>query len=161
MYIDKTDFWDDNYYNHPPLTDRMIKIAEKTLGVQLPKLLIELLEIQNGGYTKGFAFPMNERTAWADDHVPLSEMFGIVINKSIKSGQNILDTNYMIREWGLPERQVLLSGDGHWWITLDYREGEGPSVRWIDLECDEDILIAQSFDDFIKGLVYEDKFAEE
>ena len=160
MSIDKNDFWDDNYYNHPPLTDKMIKNAESALKVQLPKLLIELLKIQNGGYTKGFVFPMNQRTTWSESHVPLSEMFGIVPDKSIETGQNILNTEYMTNEWDLPKKQVLLSGDGHWWITLDYRKSEIPSVRWIDLECNEDIHIADSFEDFIDGLVSEDKFAE-
>lgn len=32
--------------------------------------------------------------------------------------------------------------------------------RCIDLECNEEIKIADSFDDFIDGLVSEDMFAE-
>ena len=67
----------------------------------------------------------------------------------------------MTQEWGLPEKQVLLTGDGHWWITLDYRKSNTPSVRWIDVECGEDIHVANSFKDFIYGLVAEDAFAEE
>ncbi|MDE3145437.1 MAG: SMI1/KNR4 family protein [Bacteroidota bacterium] len=161
MAINKTNFWNTDYYNHPPLTDEMIVIAENSLGVKLPILLIELLKIQNGGYTKGFAFPMTQKTTWANNHILLSEMFGIVIDKTVKTSQNILDTEYMIREWGLPEKQVLLSGDGHWWITLDYRNGEIPTVRWLDLECEEDIHVADSFDNFINELVSEDEYAEE
>ncbi|MGV8094665.1 MAG: SMI1/KNR4 family protein [Mangrovibacterium sp.] len=159
MAINKLDFWDTNYYNHPPLTDEMVEAAEKLLNVKLPRLLIELLKIQNGGYTKGFAFPMKQKTSWTENHVPLSEMFGIVTDKKIETSQNILDSACMTREWGLPDRQVLLTGDGHWWITLDYRNWENPTVRWIDLECDEDTHVADSFDDFIKGLVPEDEFA--
>jgi len=160
MIIEKNDFWGENYYNHQPLTDEMVDIAEMILKVHLPKLFIELLKVQNGGYTKGFAFPMKQRTTWSNSHVPLSEMFGIVTDKSIDTGQNILDTQFMTEEWGLPEKQVLLSGDGHWWITLDYRQSDKPYVRWIDLECDEDIHIADSFEDFFNGLVSEDEFAE-
>jgi hypothetical protein len=77
----------------------------------------------------------------------------------IKTAHNILDTQYMIEEWGLPEKQVLLTGDGHWWITLDYRQSEIPSVRWIALECDQDIHVANNFEDFINGLVSEDTYA--
>jgi hypothetical protein len=160
MTINKNDFWDSNYYNNPPLTDKMIEQAESELGVKLPDSFLDLLKIQNGGYTKGFAFPITEKTSWADNHVPLTELFGIVLEKKSNSGHNIMQTEYMVKEWGLPEKQVLLSGDGHWWITLDYRQNENPSVRWIDLECSEDIHIADSFEDFIIGLVSEDEFAE-
>jgi hypothetical protein len=79
MEINKNEFWDSNYYNHPRLTDDILKIVEEQLRVKLPELFIELLRIQNGGYTKGFVFPMTQRTTWADNHVPLSQLFGIVI----------------------------------------------------------------------------------
>jgi hypothetical protein len=161
MRFDKTTFWDVNYYNHPPLTDEMIAIAEKTLNVKLPGIFIELLKIQNGGYTKGFVFPMTEKTTWAENHVPLSELFGIVTDESLKTAHNILDTPYMTKEWGLPEKQVLLSGDGHCWITLDCRSGIAPSIRWIDVECGEDIHVADNFEEFIYGLVAADEFAKD
>ncbi len=160
MAVDKNEFWDENYYKHPPLTQEMVIAAEKILNVKLPKLLIKLLKVQNGGYTKGFAFPMTEKTTWAENHVPLSNLFGIVTDKSIKTAQNILDSLYITQEWGLPEKQVMLTGDGHWWITLDYRKGNTPSVRWMDVECEEDIYVADSFEDFINGLVAQDKFAK-
>lgn len=160
MAIDKNEFWGDNYYNNPSLTDTMVLVAEKMLQVKLPPLFIELLKIQNGGYTKGFAFPMNTTTTWAENHVPLSELFGIVTDKATESAHNILETQYLIEEWGLPEKQVLINGDGHWWITLDYRQSDIPSVRWIDTECDEDIHIANSFEDFINGLVSEENYAD-
>ncbi len=35
-----------------------------------------------------------------------------------------MDTHYMTKECGLPEKQVFLTGDGHWWIKLDYRDNE-------------------------------------
>jgi hypothetical protein len=160
MGIDKKGFWDSNYYNHPSLTDEMISTAAVKLGVKLPKTLIELLRIQNGGYTKGFAYPMTQKTTWAESHVPLSALFGIVLDENIETAQNIMDTEYMTEEWGLPEKQVLLAGDGPWWITLDYREGDVPSVKWIDVECNEEVKIANDFDQFINGLVTDDTFAK-
>src|SRR5688572_31343 len=135
MKLDMNDFWGDNYYQHPKLTEEMIEFAESSLNVKLPSTLIKLLKVQNGGYTKGFAFPMKQKTSWADDHIPLSELFGIITDKSIETSQNILDSSYVAEEWGLPEKQVLLSGDGPWWITLDYRAGNDPTIRWIDTEC--------------------------
>jgi len=160
MAINMAEFWGENFYKHPPLTDSMVSAAETLLNRKLPALLIDLLKVQNGGYTKGFAYPMTEKTTWADNHVPLAELFGIVTDPSIKTAQNILDNQYMVQEWGLPERQILLAGEGHWWITLDYRKGEVPTVRWIDCEYEEDIHIADTFDDFIKGLMSESEFAD-
>jgi len=66
-------FWGSNYYDHPPLTDEMVAVAESRLGVKLPAEYIALLRHQNGGYTQGFAYPMRQRTTWAEDHVPLND----------------------------------------------------------------------------------------
>ncbi len=158
MAIDKNDFWDVSDSNRPPLTDEMVKSAEEELGVKLPDLLIDLLRIQNGGYTKGFAFPMTQRTSWSPDHIPFTELYGIVLDPFNETTQNMMDTRYMTDEWGLPEKQVLLTGEGHWWITLDYRESSAPCVKWIDVECNEEVLIADDFDTFINGLVSVDQF---
>jgi hypothetical protein len=153
MAVAMKDFWGSNYYKHPPLTNEMVAVAERLLGVRLPSEYLALLRLQNGGYTRGFAFPMTQRTTWADDHVPLSELFGIVTDSSIQTAQNMLETPYMTQEWGLPPGQALLSGDGHWWITLDYRNGSVPSVAWIDVEVGQGIQIAPTFSEFLAGLV--------
>lgn len=148
-------FWGENYYNNPTITKKDIEGAEKKLHVKLPEKFIELLKIQNGGYTKnaGFLFPMKIKTTWADDHIPLNQLYGIVINKDFDTGHNIMDSEYLIKEWGLPPNQVLITGDGHWWITLDYRKEKIPTIRWIDVECNEDIHVADNFEEFINGLV--------
>ncbi|NOS92623.1 MAG: SMI1/KNR4 family protein [Cyclobacteriaceae bacterium] len=158
MAIDKNDFWDVSDSNRPLLTDEMVKSAEEELGVKLPDLLIDLLRIQNGGYTKGFAFPMTQRTSWSPDHIPFTELYGIVLDSVNQTTQNMMETSYMTDEWGLPEKQVLLTGEGHWWITLDYRESQIPCVRWIDVECNEEVVVAEDFDTFIDGLVPIEKF---
>src|SRR4029079_19689636 len=58
MAILPSNFWSDNYYNPPPLTDDALSYAESFLNVRLPVKYIELLRIQNGGSTKGFGYPM-------------------------------------------------------------------------------------------------------
>lgn len=148
-----SDFWSTNYYEHPPLTDVALARAERILGVRLPAELIMLLRVQNGGYTKGFSHPMAQPTTWAKDHVPLHDLSGIIVDPAHSSPMNMVRTAEMTLEWGLPPKQVLLSGDGHYWITLDYRSGPTPSVAWIDVECGEDIQVASSFGQFIAGLV--------
>jgi hypothetical protein len=154
-------FWDENYYENPPLSEEMIKEAEARLAVKLPESYISLLNIQNGGYTQGYVFPMSEKTSWSSDHVPFDQLFGIVTDEDSASGHNILDTDYLAEEWGLPSNNLVLTGRGHWWITLDYSANENPSVRWIDVECDENILLANSFEDFINGLIPKSVFLEE
>ncbi len=158
MAIQSDQFWGSNSYKHPPITDEMIEIAERQLEVKLPAEYIALLRIQNGGYTKGFGFPMRQRTSWSDDHVPLGDLAGIVTDPELRTTFNILETAYMTQEWGLPPRQVLLSGEGHWWITLDYRNGDVPSVAWLNVERDEDIQIAPSFAAFFDGLLPDSTF---
>lgn len=150
-----SDFWSTNYYEHPPLTDIALARAERILGVRLPAELVSLLRLQNGGYTKGFIHPMTRPTTWAKDHVPLHDLAGIIIDPDHTSPMNLIRTEEMTQEWGLPRKQVLLSGDGHHWITLDYRNGSNPSVAWIDVDCGEDIQVASSFNEFFAGLLAE------
>jgi hypothetical protein len=84
--------------------------------------------------------------------VPFDEMFGIGAEDS--TGFNsILDTAYLTKEWSLPEKQVLLTGDGHWWISLDYRQGATPTVAWIDVEEGDELQLAGSFREFLDGLL--------
>lgn len=184
MKIDITSFWSKENEDRPSLIGEMIVFAEKDLNVKLPQLLIDLLTIQNGGYTSGFVFPMAQQTSWSPNHIPLFELYGIITEKSIedwknswdeerlinfyvedmppiKFNQNILETQEMSEIWGLPEKQVLLTGEGHWWITLDYRKGDVPTVRWIDVESNEDLHIADSFEEFINGLVAEKEDADD
>jgi hypothetical protein len=153
--VTPSDFWSTNYYYHPPRTDIALARAERILRVRLPAELIELLRIQNGGYTKGFIHPMTQPTTWAKDHVPLHDLSGIIVEADHTSPMNMVRTEEMTQEWGLPPKQVLLSGDGHYWITLDYRCGPSPSVAWIDVECGEDIQVAASFGQFFAGLIAE------
>jgi hypothetical protein len=93
MAVRDASFWGINYYNHPPLTDELISLAEETLGVKLPTEYIELLRIQNGEYTAGFAFPTSRRTTRADDHVPHEELNGIVAGNELEWPQNLMDNS--------------------------------------------------------------------
>ncbi len=152
MKIEPAKFWRSNYYKNPPLTDEMVQEAQRQLGVQLPDEYLALVRYQNGGYTAGFGHPMKERTSWAVDHVPLHALGGIVTDPNHKGIHNILQTTYMTAEWGLPSDQVLLDGDGHYWITLDYRRGDIPTVAWIDVEVGQDMQVAANFAAFLNGL---------
>ncbi|MFH5230717.1 SMI1/KNR4 family protein [Antrihabitans spumae] len=148
-------FWcrGSTYGVQPQLTDEAVTGAERILGVSLPACLIDLLRIQNGGAVAScwHKFPTSAPTSWAPGHVEFAALAGI----GEASGISLLDSPYLVKEWGLPEPVVALCGDGHWWIALDYRlvglSGE-PSVTWFDTEVGEDLALAPNFRAFVECL---------
>lgn len=146
--------WSDRNESLPALTPEKVQEAEVKLGVKLPKSYIELCSIQNGGYLEYDAFPTLVPTSWADDHVSVDHIRGV-------NEDGILDNQYYIDEWGLPNHIVLLCGDGHSWVALDYRETkENPPIIYVDAEYTDEIFIlelASDFESLINGLfIYED-----
>src|SRR5699024_4288707 len=100
-------------------------------------------KMQNGGRLQRNLFKLDDKEIFID------ELFGISANEA----EGILTTIYMRKEWNLPEHIILLSGDGHSWIFLDYRKNTlKPSVSYLDLEAEEDYVLAENFTDFIHGL---------
>jgi hypothetical protein len=154
----KETFWIDSPVGvQPRLTDEKIADAELLLGVRLPSELLELLRLQNGGVVAEAwnSFPTTVRTSWSDSHVPFDTLHGIGV---IENNLSLLDTPYLVDEWDLPSPLVLLTGDGHWWIALDYRERgrDGrPSVTWFDTEFDQELHLAPDFRSFVEGLAPE------
>lgn len=143
--------WQENidFGKSDELTDKLIELAEDKLRVELPKSYISILRQQNGGYIIYNAYPTNVPTLWADDHVKVDHIFGIGTGKE----KGILESDYLIQEWGLPNDLVIISGDGHSWIALDYRACKvNPPVIFIEPETDKIIELARTFDTFLEGL---------
>lgn len=151
----KASFWGGSTYGvHPTLTQAAVADAEEALGLKLPASLVDLLRVQNGGDVTDDrdAFPTDQPTSWSEDHVPFTELMGIGTGEH---GLSLLDTPYLVKEWGLPSPIVLLSGDGHHWIGLDYRshgESGEPSVTWFDAESGAELPLAADFRAFVEGL---------
>ncbi|AQQ65627.1 MULTISPECIES: SMI1/KNR4 family protein [Bacillus] len=147
----KSTIWaDDDYLKLAPINDELIKKAEEVLNVKLPESYINLLKEQNGGTLRLDVHPTSKPNSWADDHVNVSGLYGISFNENESS---ILESRYLIREWEMPENIVLLSGDGHTWIALDYRNvAENPPVIFIDNEFEEIIELAPNFERFLQNL---------
>lgn len=144
-----------NNENIKAATAQQIAHAEKILGIELPNDYKELLKIQDGGYlAKGICltdFP----TSWAADHFQVAELFGISTKMSI------IDSPYLIKKWALPKNIVLISGNVHNWIALDYRYGTScPSVLLLDEDGEGIQTIALDFSSFINGLTTEDDIEE-
>ncbi len=167
--FDFTNFWQDSeyalkeYVSEPP-SDELITSIEQELGYKLPDSYVWLMKQHNGGIPVNTCFPTKEPTSWAEDHVAITGIFGIGRKKDY-SLCGMLGSQFMIDEWEYPAIGVAF-GDcpsgGHDMIFLDYREcgpqGE-PKVVHIDQELDYKItLLADNFEDFIRGLVSEDNF---
>ncbi|MFE7711777.1 SMI1/KNR4 family protein [Streptomyces sp. NPDC057486] len=158
-------FWDtgSDYGVQSPLTGRAVGEAERLLNVTLPDSLLGLLRNQNGGQVSDSrnAFPTSRPTSWSADHVPFDSVMGIGHRERTLS---MLDSPYLVEEWGLPTAVVLVSGDGHYWIGLDYRtcgrHGE-PSVAWFDADDNSELVLAPDFHSFIKGLTSAREFQSE
>lgn len=74
---------------------------------------------------------------------------------------SLLDTPYLVEEWDLPSPIVLLSGDGHCWIALDYRtcgRQGAPAVAWFETDTGMEVVLARNFESFIEGLTSADRF---
>ncbi|GAA3372916.1 SMI1/KNR4 family protein [Streptomyces racemochromogenes] len=131
----------------PPLTDAVVEDAERRLGVRLPASLLEILRVRNGGVVADAwnAFPTEVPTSWSGN-------LGIGRHDGRLS---MLDTAYLAEEWGSPSPLVLLSGDGHCWIALDYRGcavDEEPSVTWFDVDDSSELPLAADFRAFVERL---------
>jgi len=136
----KSDFWSEEYPGNIYLTDEMVRICEGMLQLRLPQMFIELLKIQNGGYTKSLYF---------NDDIQVEEIFGIYL---YEENPTVLDTEYLVQEWDLPQNQLLISGNGHTWISLDYSEGLHPIVKIIDVDENKSTIISKSFKEFVRSL---------
>ncbi|CAI7726432.1 hypothetical protein WT0BACILLUS_03165 [Bacillus altitudinis] len=143
-------FWEideEGYYTLKKINEAEIAKAEKKLGITLPDTYKKLILEQNGGYTIHNAFPTTHSNSWAEDHIQFNHLLGIA------AGEGIMDSAYLIKEWELPEGLVLINGDGHTWVAMDYRKTkENPTIHYFDVEMEEDFKLADSFDEFIEGL---------
>jgi len=138
-------------YELNPLTPEKVKSAQRELKVKLPDSYLKLLEEQNGGSLYLNAFPVSFED---EDHLAVDYLLGIGENKR----EGIQQSRYFIKEWGLPKRIVLLCGDGHTWIALDYREvNENPPIIYIDVEQEIEKQLSSSFDEFVSKLFHIDQ----
>lgn len=144
-------FWEideeENYYTLEKINEKEIAEAEKKLGVTLPDTYKKLLLEQNGGYIVHNAFPTTHPNSWSEDHIQFTHLRGIA------EDDGIMESEYLIEEWDLPKGLILINGDGHTWVAMDYRNTkENPPIHYFDVEMEEDFKLADSFDELIKGL---------
>ncbi|MFJ8582047.1 SMI1/KNR4 family protein [Micromonospora sp. NPDC093277] len=143
------------------MTEDMVRRAEETLGVRLPRSYVEVISQQNGGVLKNSCYPTSFRTSWAADHFGVDVIMGIGYEEGIDA-----QSADLISEWGYPNIGVVIGITpmaGPDTVMLDYSkcgsDGE-PTVVYVG----EDRVpwqVADSFDAFISGLVLCEAFENE
>jgi hypothetical protein len=125
-------------YVHAPLTDALIRAAEKQLGFVLPTELLDLLRVQNGGPTR-FSLP----DSVGDLIAGIGHSFPSITDFNLSDHQEYVDFSM--------DGLVPFDGDGHWYRCLDYRNNrKTPAVSYIDVECNSEKRLADSFSDFLQ-----------
>ncbi|MCG7343695.1 SMI1/KNR4 family protein [Sporosarcina sp. ACRSL] len=137
----ENDIWKLN-----PVTLNDIEEVEYRLSIRLPETYKKIILEQNGGTIAFNAYPSPQITDWGD-------FVKIEAIRGVGEENGILESDYFIHEWNLPNDILLLDGDGHSWIALDYRQkNENPPVVFIDTERDQLFELAPDFDVFVSGL---------
>ncbi|WP_303983752.1 SMI1/KNR4 family protein [Niallia circulans] len=146
---------DNSTYTLSSITSEDIKLAEEHFKVKLPDKYIDLLKIKNGGTLRYNALPFSLNGWEEDDFILIEYIHGI------KKDEGIMQTDYYLKEWEInKERVILLSGDGHEWLALDYSTSEEPKVVYILTDEDEVIELYETFSKMLKALYIEGEEVE-
>ncbi len=135
-------------YKLDPLTKEMITQAETLFDVEFPDEYIKILSTQNGGYLLYDTYSCLLMPSYSSIEIQIDHLFGIGGNVGI------LDIPHFQEEWNLPKGVVLISGDGHEWVALDYRNSKAnPPIVYVDSEEETITTIATSFNEFLTVLM--------
>lgn len=162
--MELSEFWEDSgyaretYVCEPPTEEMIAAVEEELGGYKLPASYIALMQVQNGGIPRNTCFPTEEATSWAEDHIAISSIMGIGLEKADALGGSS-GSRFMIEDWGYPDIGVVICdcpSAGHDVVMLDYRacgkDGE-PSVIHVDQESDYEVTyLAPDFESFVRGL---------
>ncbi|WP_227936099.1 SMI1/KNR4 family protein [Alkalihalobacillus deserti] len=152
-FYEGINFWKSpsEYKPGVKLTKERLQEVEQLLGVKLPMAYIQLMEAQNGGELS-FRYVLFED----GDAAIIPYLYEIDIDHGIGLSP------IFIEECSLPEGMVLLTGDLHSWLALDYRKNKQPSVIYIT-ESDsvngtwEEYPLATTFAEFTGRLFLKDE----
>ncbi len=157
--------WNTNQPSpNAPLTDSMVSDAEQELGVRFPASYLDALRIKNGGSVVGDlvrlphqVIPQHLRHFVDHGYVSVRGVNGIG-----SSNTSVLGSASLIAEWGLPERLVILDGDGHWWIAFDYRgTDDNPPIVFVDSDSGDTLHVTESFAEFFGSFVADEDMYDE
>lgn len=131
--------WDteNSFYKLSNIIEEDIRFVENHFDITLPESYIDLLNIQNGGSINFNAL------AFEDDYIPIDHLLGIT------KSDGIMQTDHLKQEWEINrDNIIIISGDGHSFIALDYNSSSNPTITHIKTE--EYTRITKIFDTFDK-----------
>jgi SMI1-KNR4 cell-wall len=144
------------------VTPELLAKVEGLLGVKLPESYVALMKRQNGGYIRQHLIkidepvPSNLAYYVEDGRVSVVSFNGISL--STERELTLADNTYLLNEWGLPSKLVLIDGDGHTWIALDYRKTDtDPPVVFVVSDDGQALALAPNFAEFLARLVPEEE----
>lgn len=155
--------------DNPKLEVSEISNVESILNVRLPKSYIDLMSKWNGGYLNveyvsvlPKIIPDSLECYLEDGFWTVSSISGV--SGDVNNENGLVYTAKTAHEWGVHERIIAFSGDGHTWLAFDYRNEELPEPTIIFIESDDGCFleIADNFDTYLKNLlpadhVYDDE----
>jgi hypothetical protein len=139
----------DNYrvYTHEELVD----VFEKENDVKLPDEYIKFAGEKHSWIVK--LPPCNTESTnyyFGEGFYEIGALSGLDPDQY----RSIFDSPSLIEEWQLPKGLVLIDGDGHTWLALDYRVSK-TTPRVIVIESDESnyLVVASNFNEFLQSLL--------
>ncbi|MFB5284848.1 SMI1/KNR4 family protein [Peribacillus sp. Hz7] len=144
------ELWEEEFddYFKGQVDLEMLEKIQQELKVDLPESYINLMAKRNGFYLKKKYFLTATPNSWANNSVYVDFLYGI------GEEPGLLDNIYLRKEWGIRSKKLLIiSADPPMFICLDYRKRKNPSVIFIDVEQNQEIKLANDFQEFISGLV--------
>ena len=129
----------------PNLTEEILREVESRLGVKLPESYIHLLQTQNGGFIE--QRELSVILNGLDDTVVIDSIMGI----SLQEG--LVESKILLKEWGVEdERLIAFTGDGHYFLMFDYRDGLMPKIALLDTMAEKIDVLFESFNQFNEAL---------
>lgn len=124
---------------------------EKKTGMRLPESFVQLRDLgDNRVVSLPEAVPPIANRYFPDGRYEIGSFLGADAGSSL----TILDSPALAREWGLPESVLPIEGDGHVWLSFDYRQpGEEPAVVLCFSDSGEIVPVARTFDELVRGLM--------
>ncbi|WP_342514084.1 SMI1/KNR4 family protein [Sporosarcina sp. FSL K6-1522] len=142
-----------------PVTQEEIEAAEATLDVTLPDDFLAFLKRSNGGYVNynKRAFPVDFSIESGDIFIEVEEIKGL-------DAEGILQSEYLVEEWDLPQNLLLFSGSGHAWVGFNYDGRDIPNIVYAEPDEGDGNnfhVLADTFTEFVQKLDDPEKYIEE
>jgi len=132
--------------------EERIAMFEAEYGVKLPPEYLPYVATKGKGVVKLPACE-NEMTEFyfGEGFYSFAQLVGI---EPDPYGSSLFDSASLCEEWGLPEKLILIEGDGHTWLALDYRASDSyPQVIVIESDEGHHLLVANSFQEFVQSIL--------